>query len=276
MSHDLLIQRLQSLNDEDLQSILCGGLRLSEKKLGGLSHDELAVLGSAELRSAAGSSTLNLGRKPHAFPYKQLLIDVADKLSPGITPLSWTKFRLNDGHKEEEIEQVVLELFEEQVRKWWSKLPAAKQEEFIDGINSVLKAEQYTSKPMGKGVAPFLQKQALEQLIQGGLIAGLAKVSAGGLLGVAGVSIVGQLGWIILLQTVGWMAGIKIALFGIGGYGAAGGAVAWLGASAIGTAIALPGLVALADGPAYRKTVPTTIMILARSRINQFTGTESL
>jgi uncharacterized protein YaaW (UPF0174 family) len=275
LSHDLLIQRLQSLNDEDLHSILCAGLRVPEKKLGGLSHDELVLFGSIELRYAAGSSTLSLTRKPHTFPYKQLLIDVADKLSPGITPLSWTKFRLNDEHEEEEIERVVLDLFEEQVRKWWSKLPAQKREEFVNGINSVLRAEQDAAKPIAGGVAPFLQKQALEQLIQGGLIAGLAKVSAGGLLGVAGVSIVGQLGWIILLQTVGWMAGIKIALFGIGGYGAAGGAVAWLGASAIGTAIALPGLVALADGPAYRKTVPTTIMILARSRINQFTDNDS-
>jgi hypothetical protein len=117
-----------------------------------------------------------------------------------------------------------------------------------------------------------LQQQVIEQLIQSGLIVGLARISAGGLLGAVGISVVGQLGWIILLQAVGWMAGLKIAVFGIGGYGAAGGAVAWLGTAAIGSAVALPGMIALIDGPAYRKTVPTTIMILAKSRINELTG----
>ena len=80
-------------------------------------HADLVMLCSAKLRSAAGSSTANLTRDPHEFPYKQLLIDVADKLTPGLTPLSWTKFRLKDDHKEEEIEQLVLDLFEEQARK---------------------------------------------------------------------------------------------------------------------------------------------------------------
>lgn len=268
MYSDLLIRRLQSLNSEDLSSILAGGLRIPEKKLRGMRHANLVMLGSEKLRSAAGSSTVNLTRDPHEFPYKQLLIDVADKLTPGITPLSWTRFRLKDDHKEEEIEQVVLDLFEEQARKWWNKLADEKREEFVDGINSVLHAEDSFTGTIDKGVAPFLQQQAIEQLVQSGLIAGLAKMSAGGALGAIGVSVVGQLGWIILLQTVGWMAGLKIAVFGIGGYGSVGGAVAWLGSAAIGTAVALPGMVALVDGAAYRKTVPTTIMILAKSRIN--------
>lgn len=94
-------------------------------------------------------------------------------------------------------------------------------------------------------------------------------MSAGGIFGVVGVSLVGQLGWVILVQSVGWMSGMKIAIFGIGGYGAMGGAVTWLGSAAIGGAVALPGLVALADGPAYRKTVPTTIMLLARTGLDQ-------
>jgi hypothetical protein len=85
---------------------------------------------------------------------------------------------------------------------------------------------------------------------------------------VVGVSLIGQLGWVILVQTLGWMAGLKIAVFGIGGYGALGGAVTWLGSAAVGGAVALPGLVVLVDGPAYRKTVPTTIMLLAKTRLN--------
>jgi hypothetical protein len=116
-----------------------------------------------------------------------------------------------------------------------------------------------------------LQQQAVENLIQSGLITGLSKVSAGGLLGIAGVSVIGQIGWLILVQTVGWMAGLKIAIFGIGGYGAFGGAVTFVGATAVGTVVALPGFIFLADGPAYRKTVPGVVMLLAKTKLNQVT-----
>jgi uncharacterized protein YaaW (UPF0174 family) len=267
------MQRLRSLNADDLKSLLAGGLRIPERKLNGLQHEDLVILCSTELRSAAGSSTVNLTRKPHDFPYKQLLIDVADKLAPGITPLSWTKYRLKDQHNEDEIEQAILDLFEERARKWWGNLSEKKRAEFVDGINSVLHGSELTTKPTKQGATPHLQQQAIEQLIQTGLVAGLSKVTAGGALGVFGISLVGQLGWVILVQTLGWMAGLKIAVFGIGGYGALGGAVTWLGTAAIGSAVALPGLVAMVDGPAYRKTVPTTIMLLAKTRIDRLATT---
>ena len=269
MTQDLLIRRLENLNDEDLMSLLAGGLRLDQTKLEGLSHSDLVIRCSAELRSAAGSSTMNLARDSHEFPYKQLLIDIADKIAPGTTPLSWTKYRLKDEHKEEEIEQLVLDFFDEQVRRWWQKLSEAKRDEFVNGINSVLGSDTDIAKPISKGAMPYLQQQAIENLIQGGLIGGLAKVSAGGALGIVGISVVSQLGWVILVQTVGWMAGLKIAIFGLGGYGAVGGAVTALGSAAIGSAVALPGMVALLDGPAYRKTVPTTVMLLAKTRLNE-------
>jgi uncharacterized protein YaaW (UPF0174 family) len=269
MSQDLLTQRLQSLVIDDLRSLLVGGLRLDEKKLEGLQRTDLVMLCSAKLRSAAGSSTLNLTRSPHEFPYKQLLIDVADKLTQGNTPLSWTKYRLNDEHHEEEIEQVVLDLFEEQARRWWQKLSEKNRNDFVDGINAAMNCDENVASQIKPGATPFIQQQAIEQLIQSGLIAGLSQVSAGGALGIVGISLVGQLGWLILLQTVGWMAGLKIAVFGIGGYGALGGAVTFLGSTAAGGAVALPGVIALADGPAYRKTVPTTVMLLAKTRLNQ-------
>lgn len=275
MSQDLLKQRLQSLVVDDLRTLLIGGLRLQEQKLGGLRRTDLVMLCSAKLRSAAGSSTLNLTRGPHEFPYKQLLIDVADKLTRGNTPLSWTKYRLKDGHKEEEIEQVVLDLFEERARMWWRKLSETKRQKFVDGINSALHSDVNVASPVRKGVAPVLQQQAIEQLIQTGLIAGLSQMSAGGALGLVGVSLIGQLGWVILVQTLGWMAGLKIAVFGIGGYGALGGAVTWLGSAAIGSAVALPGMVLLVDGAAYRKTVPTTIMLLAKTRLNRLASSKS-
>ena len=188
---------------------------------------ELVELCSRELRSAAGFSTVNLVKRRgnQVFPYKQLLIDVADRLAPGSTPLSWTKYRLRDSSSEEDIENHVLELFEERVRGWWAKLPDKKREKYVNGINSVLSDAQEGAQAVKKRATPILQQQGIESLIQTGLISGLSKLSAGGLLGVAGVTLVGQMGWLILVQTVGWMAGLKIAVFGIGGYGAFGGAV---------------------------------------------------
>ena len=265
LSQDLLFQRLQSLAVDDLRSLLISGLRVDVKTLEGLDHTDLVMLCSAKLRSAAGSSTVNLTRHSHKFPYKQLLIDVADKLTQGTTPLSWTKYRLRDEHREAEIEQVILDLFEEKVRRWWRKLPDAKRFEFVDGINSVLHSGEDVTR---KRATPLLQQQAIEQLVQTGIITGLSQVSAGGALGVIGVSLIGQLGWVILVQALGWMAGLKIAVFGVGGYGALGGAVTWLGTAAIGTAVALPGTALLVDGAAYRKTVPTTIMLLAKTRLH--------
>jgi hypothetical protein len=268
MPQDLLVQRLQSLCNDDLMSLLVGGLRLDQAKLGELEHTDLVMRCSAELRRAAGSSTMNLARGSRELSYKQLLIDVADKIAPGITPLSWTKYRRNDDHREEEIEQVILDFFEEQARRWWQKLPEPKRKEFVDGINTVLSGEKGATDPIAKGTMPFLKQQGIENLIQGGLVGGLSKVASGGALGVVGVSVVGQLGWVILVQTVGWMAGLKIAIFGLGGYGALGGAVTVLGSTVIGGAVALPGMVVLVDGPAYRKTVPTVVMLLAKTRWN--------
>jgi hypothetical protein len=242
----------------------------SVELVAGLSHPELVALCGSELLSVAGFSSVNLFRRRRGkdLPYKQLLIDVADRLSQGHTPLSWTKYRLNDAHKEEEIETVVLDLFEERARKWWNKLPDNKREKFVDGINTVIEGAQPGGGAVKKGAIPLIQQQAIENLIQAGLVTGLSKISAGGLLGVAGVSLIGQMGWLILVQTVGWMAGLKIAVFGIGGYGAFGGAVTFLGATAVGALVALPGLVLLLDGPAYRKTVPTTVMLLAKTKLN--------
>ncbi|MEH6590212.1 MAG: hypothetical protein V7746_08155 [Halioglobus sp.] len=267
MHEDLLIKRLQSMSWDDLKSISVGGLRLSESKIEKLPHSDLVLLCSTELRAAAGSSTRNLTRKAHDFPYKQLLIDVADKIAPGNTPLSWTKYRLKDEHEEGEIEKIILGHFDAQARNWWRKLSKKKRDEFVDGINSILCGDQASIQ---RGKTPYLQQQALEQLIQTGLIAGLSKASAGGILGVVGISVVGQLGWVILIQALGWMTGLKIAIFGIGGYGAMGGAVTWLGGAAIGSVVAIPGLVALVDGPAYRKTVPATIMLLAKTQLDRF------
>ena len=263
---DLLTERLASLDDNDLKS-LAGGLRLQEAAVCDLSHPELVNLCDKKLRAAGGFTSVNIVRRMREknLPYKRLLIDVADKLSPGVTPRGWTPYRLGDDHSEEEIEDYILKCFEDRAREWWEKLPVSKRAKFVDGFNSVLRGAQ---EGVPAVIKQELQQQVVENLIQSGLISGLSKVSAGGLLGVAGVSVIGKIGWLILVHTVGWMAGLKIAVFGVGGYGAMGGAVSFLGATAVGTTVTLPGFLYLVDAPAYRKTIPTVVMLLAKTKLN--------
>ena len=265
---DLLFTRLLDLDEADLRSIAVSTLKLSEKKIASLNKDQLVILCSKELRSAAGSTTINVFRSTHTFPYKKMLIDVADKLTEGSTFLSWTPYKLNDQHTEEEIEAVIVELFEEKARRWWFKLSDKKKEEFMMGLNGVLSGESIGKVNLNGGLKEYIKQQAVENLFQNGVVGGLTKVAASGVMGTIGVSMLTQIGWVILLQTVGFMGGLKIVMFGIGGMGAFGGAVSWLGATAVSSVLAIPTTVALVDGTAYRKTIPGIIMLLAKSKIN--------
>ena len=265
---DLLFTRLLELDEADLRSIAVSTLKLSEKKIASLNKDQLVILCSKELRSAAGSTTINVFRSTHTFPYKKMLIDVADKLTEGSTFLSWTPYKLNDQHTEEEIEAVIVELFEEKARRWWFKLSDKKKEEFMMGLNGVLSGESIGKVNLNGGLKEYIKQQAVENLFQNGVVGGLTKVAASGVMGTIGVTMLTQIGWVILLQTVGFMGGLKIVMFGIGGMGAFGGAVSWLGATAVSSVLAIPTTVALVDGTAYRKTIPGIIMLLAKSKIN--------
>jgi uncharacterized protein YaaW (UPF0174 family) len=263
---DLLFEKLRQLDNDSLNSLLLSGLRVSQNKLNGLDREELIQMCSKELRSAAGSTTRNLFRSDHEFPYKQILIDVADRLADGFTPLSWTKYKLGDSHTEQEIEDSIIKTFEERARKWWEKLPEKKKKEFIGGLQSVLDGEKIEKVNFTGGAKTFLTQQLIDSVIQNGVTLGLTQLSAPGLTGLLGVSILSHIGWLILVQSLGFMTGIKIALFGIGGMGALGGAVSFLGATAVGGALSIPSTLLAMDGTAYRKTIPTIIMLLTINR----------
>jgi uncharacterized protein YaaW (UPF0174 family)/uncharacterized tellurite resistance protein B-like protein len=265
-SEDPLFQRLIQLDEKSIRSLLVSGLRVSNKNLGNLSKNDLISICSKELRSAAGSSCRNIFRGDHEFPYKQILIDVADRLADGFTPLSWTKFKLGDSHSEREIEDAVLNVFNERARKWWEKLPKKKKDQFTDGIQDVLAGERIKEVDLAGGVKTVVTQQVLDNVFQYGVTYGLTKIIAPGLLGHLGVSIVGYLGWMIIVQTLGFMAGIKIAILGIGGMGALGGAISFLGATAVGGVLSIPSTLLLLDGTAYRKTIPTVVMLLTMCR----------
>ena len=263
---DLLLKRLRALRKDEVKALLTEGLGVPAKRLLALKKEDLVLLCSKELRAAAGSSIRNIRRGEHEFPYKQLLIDVADKLSPGPTWLDWTKYTLRDSHAEEEIEDAILRMFEERARKWWTGLKKNEKALFTKGLQSVLMGARVGKVKLTDGRKSLVTQQLIENVIQNGIVFGLSKVSIPGLTATLGLSVVSQVGWLVLLHTVGWMTGLKIAIFGIGGLGGLGGAVGALGASVIGTVLGIPSLLVLLDGPAYRKTVPTVIMLLARTR----------
>ena len=265
---DLLLKRLLDLSKDEVKALLTEGLGVPAKRLTALKKEDLVLLCSKELRSAAGSSLRNTRRGDHEFPYKQLLIDIADKLTAGATWLSWTTYKLKDSHAEREIEDAILQMFEGRARAWWTGLDKEEKSEFTKGLQSVLTGARVGKVKLTDGRRSLVTQQVIENVIQNGIVFGLSKVSIPGLTATLGLSVVGQVGWLVLLHTVGWMTGLKIAIFGIGGLGGLGGAVGALGASVIGTALGVPSLLVLLDGPAYRKTVPTVIMLLARTRAN--------
>ena len=265
---DELFLRLRLLKKEDLMEILVGGLKVTAESVINKDKQALIHLCSKELRSAAGSSTTNVFREDHEFPYKQILIDVADKLSPGHTILSWTDYKLGDAHTEAEIENTISNLFEERTKKWWKSLSPEKKTEFVGGLNTAMAGSDEVKKVTNSGaLGSFVTQQMIENIIQTGIMSGLGKVAAGGALGTLGVSVIAQIGWLIVLQTVGWMSGVKFLLFGAAGHGAMGGAVSMVGGLAVGGILSIPTIFALADGAAYRKTVPTIILLITKYRL---------
>jgi hypothetical protein len=117
---DTLWQRLQAAHRNELHKLgeIMGLADVNDKETAVL-VEEL----STTIRSAAGHSLLNMFRGPHDFPYKQILIDVADKLAPGWTPLSWTEYKLNDHHDDIEIEETIWRVYEDRVRKLMANIP---------------------------------------------------------------------------------------------------------------------------------------------------------
>lgn len=117
-----------------------------------------------------------------------------------------------------------------------------------------------------------MTQQLIDNAFHYGVTWGLSKIFAPGLAGVLGVSIVGHIGWLIIVQTLGFMTGIKIAILGIGGIGAWGGNVSFLGATVVGGVLSIPSTLLVLDGAAYRKTIPTVIMLLTMCRAKSDSG----
>lgn len=166
--NDLLWQRLESARLTELHRLAeIVGVPASRQKVHAVLVEEL----SRDLRSAAAHSLLNCFRYPHDFPYKQILIDVADKMAPGWTPLAWTNYTLGDNHTELEIEETIWRFYEDKVNEKIKGMSAEAREELRQQIEKDLAASGYSSSlfahigGLGCGVAGAVGRRSAVALL---------------------------------------------------------------------------------------------------------------
>ena len=209
LPNDRLMQRLSLCSKADLLDLL-KDLKLDPAKEALSSEHQLRLLVSKELRSVAGHSAANVFRGPHAMPYREILVQVADKLTPGMFKRS--PYRADrPGDPDDLIENYIFArvqaLIEEQVRKLnpeqrgelEAKLVAQLREQgfsthMLSGVGAALASGSVTgalAAPMVAtmlfgGIGTWLLGLSAGQLVLGGL-------AGGGPLGllVAGVAVAG-------------------------------------------------------------------------------------
>lgn len=209
LPNDRLMQRLSMCSKADLLDLL-KDLKLDPAKEALSSEHQLRLLVSKELRSVAGHSAANVFRGPHAMPYREILVQVADKLTPGMFKRS--PYRADrPGDPDDLIENYIFArvqaLIEEQVRKLnteqrgelEAKLVAQLREQglpshVLSGVGTALATGSLTGALAASQVATMLfggfwtwfLNLSAGQLILGGL-------AGGGPLGLlaAGVAVAG-------------------------------------------------------------------------------------
>lgn len=220
---DKLFQRLQVAKRSDLLALL-GDLKINPDEYKKADDAILIAIISKELRSAAGNSVVNLRRSDHDFPYKQILIDVANKLCEG--RFKKTSFTLSGPATEEIIENYIFERF----NSIWKK--------HLESLNSIEKVELQTK------IEDDLRKRGLpSQIVTGAASSLMTGALAGALVAPAVASIAFGSLWTMLF-------GMSFAHLVAGGI---------IGGGPIGLAIAG---IAVATGPSYKKTIPCVIRLI--------------
>ncbi len=221
--NDKLFNRLRMAKRPDLLALL-SDLRLDSQECKNLKKKELIDLISRQLRSAAGNSIVNIGRDDHELSYKQILVDVADKLTPGW--LSQSPFKIEDMATCEDIENYIFV----QIEIIWKK--------HIDSLSSSDRAKlqvDFENALRESGVPSQIATGATATLMTG--VLGGALVAP-----VVATAVFGGL-WTMLF-------GLTTAQIVAGGL---------LGGGPIGLVFAG---VAVATGPSYKKTIPCVVRLI--------------
>ena len=123
--HDTLTSRLELATTSDLHDLL-KDLKVKPSRWSDASNQVMAELISSELRAVAGNSMMNLVRRKqgHELAYRQILVDVADKLAPR---LRWSAFKVSGPETDEQIEDFIKERIQQRIKELLAKTPEAER-----------------------------------------------------------------------------------------------------------------------------------------------------
>jgi uncharacterized protein YaaW (UPF0174 family) len=265
---DRLFYLIEQLEHRDLLFLLKNGLQITEKKYERYSHEQLKYLFSAELREAASNSFANYFRLKHEYPYKQILIDVADKLRDGVEK----QWKVLEDCSEEQLEDEILRLFELKTQIWWKSLSDKEKELFTDKVSGILDVERVKSINRKSLIKYRITKEIMDSVITKGIIVALLTMSAGGFLGVIGGSLLSRIGLNVVVHLRGLMSGLRVltgGLFGLKGIAS----LDLIGGIAAGIAVFVPSTIYFYADSNYNKIIPTIIMLLSKVRVNRNTLT---
>ena len=262
--NDRLFQLLAKMPEDELDMLWHTALKnkLSENEFSKRSKDSKVELISKDLRESAGHSLANLFRGEHDLAWKRVLIDVADKLSPGVM---WTPFTINDDHSDSDVENRILEFVDERTKKAWEKLSHEEQTRLVTDINQRIEQERKTLSDAHMQAAlksitvDGMSTAMTAGLLTGGgmtlLITGSTAALVGGVLG----GIFTQIGLWLVVQFAGWWLGLKLII---------GGGLGAIGFAAVAAPAAIFGASTTLMNPSYSKTIPAVILILSSNRIH--------
>jgi uncharacterized protein YaaW (UPF0174 family) len=260
---------MEQLEQPDLLFLLQNGLGKTEAKYKRCSKEQLMDAVSSELREAASHSFANFFRLEHEYPYKQILIDVANKLSK----YNITKYQLDDSHSEEEIEKEILRLFDLKAKEWWEKLSDAEKEQVAEEMSRMINARLVISVNRKTLIKYRIKKEVMDSVITKGIVLGLLAVSAGGVLGLAGGSVLTRIGWAIVSRAAGFMHAAKFMGVTIGGL--SGKAILDIvGGLAAGLSVFVPSTIYFYADTNYKKTIPTVVMLLSKVHLRKTFSSE--
>jgi len=199
---------------------------------------------SKEYRSAAGHTIGNWFRGPHDMPYKEVLVDVANKLkSKG----SGEVFALGDGRSEEEVEDKIILYFAEKIAAELSKMrPDERAKKFEE-----LKEKLADGKNLN------LDKESLDN-IKNAFALGSAVVGTSAVSSLLTGSVTASLFYSGAFATLwGGVFGMSSSLLLLTGTG-------------VGAAIAAPLLLIILGSPSYKKIIPVTLQLInIRRRVKE-------
>ena len=263
---DRLFTLLGELDDHELKSIWETALKRKaeyEDYARGSREYRIACI-SKEWRAVHGHSLRNLARGSHDLPWKRILIDVADKLKPGV---AWTAYRVGDEYTEQEIEDAILGFVNERIQVAWDRMSESERETLAQSVDEELSQADRTFHRSAKGAgARHVTVSSLGAAITAGLL------TAGGLTALAQGTTAYAVGGLLFSGTLSQLGlWVVVRLFGVwtGAQMAASGGLATVGAALVSLpAFAVFGANAVMS-TAYRKTVPATVMLLTAHELRR-------